>query len=98
MQPIPPGTRVEEHARLPFTILPIIRQAQEAYGQALPQLLRERPGQWVAFDGSRPIGFAGSKTELYQTCLQQGYPRGQFLVRCIEPEPGVEILRSPEGG
>src|SRR3954464_15719095 len=70
---------------LPFPILPVIVQAQEAFQRWLPQLLKERPGQWVAFHRDQLLGFAATKTALYQTCLRQGHKRGEFLVRAIEP-------------
>jgi hypothetical protein len=74
---------------LPFRVHPLVVGAQQAFERALPQLLRERPGQWVAYHGDRLIGFAPSKSELYQECLRQGLPRGEFLVRSIEPGPEV---------
>jgi hypothetical protein len=71
---------------LPLTIAPIIEQAQRTFCSTLPQLLRERLGQWVAYHGDRQIGFARTKTELYQECFRQGLKRSELLVRCIEPE------------
>jgi hypothetical protein len=95
--PVPPGAPEnglpdEAGKPLPFVVLPVIAQAQEAFHAALPGLLKERAGQWVAFHGERLLGFARTKTELYQTCLRQGYPRGQVLVRSIEPEIDVITL------
>jgi hypothetical protein len=83
----------EELGRITALVPPLIREAQLAFQAALPQLLRERPGQWVAFHGTRPLGFARTKTELYQRCLQAGHARGEFLVRLIRPQPGeTEVL------
>jgi hypothetical protein len=89
---------VEAVTPLPFPILPEIAQAQETFRRALPQLLKEHPGQWVAYCGERQVGFAKSKTALYQACLRQGYRRGQFLVRCIEPAPDVITMGVREIG
>jgi hypothetical protein len=79
---------------LPVSISPLIEQAQRAFCQTLPLLLQERPGQWVAYHGDRQLGFATTKTELYQACLRQGLQRGEFLVRCIEPDVG-ELIFGP---
>jgi hypothetical protein len=48
--------------------------------------MKGRSRQWVAYHGERRVGFAKSKTELYQACLRQGLRRGEFVVRSIEPE------------
>jgi hypothetical protein len=81
------GTATLEDAleELPFSTPPIIQQALAAFDLALPRLLQERPGQWVAFHGDTLIDFAVTKLELYRKCLQQ-FPRGQFLVRLICPQ------------
>ncbi len=41
------------------------QQALRAFERDLPQLWAERPGQWVAYQGERPIGFSAIKHELY---------------------------------
>jgi hypothetical protein len=71
-------------------IPPVVEQAQKAFQAALPQLLRERPGQWVAFHGDRQVGFGASKTGLYQECFALGLRRGELLVRLIQPQ--VEVI------
>jgi hypothetical protein len=75
--------------QIPFHIPPLLEQAQQAFARDLSRLLQERPGQWVAYSGERQIGFARTQTELYRECLRQGFRRGEFLIRSIEPEPGV---------
>jgi hypothetical protein len=72
--------------QLPFQVPPILDEAQEAFRQALPRLLVERAGQWVAFQGRQLIGFAATDLELHRACVRQGYQEGHFLVRSIEPE------------
>lgn len=67
---------------------PLVAQAQEAFRRDLTQLLQERPGQWVVYTGPRQLGFAKTKTELYQECLRRGMQPDEFLVCCIEPESG----------
>ena len=90
--PIPSHAADEPGLPLPFEILPVIVQAQEAFQRWLPQLLKERRGQWVAFHGDQLLGFADTKTALYHTCLRQGHERGKFLVRAIEPQIDVLTL------
>jgi hypothetical protein len=72
--------------QLPFTIPPLILEAQEAFRRDLPQLLKERPGQWVAYSGEQRIGFGATQLGLYQECLRRGFKEDEFLVRSIEPE------------
>jgi hypothetical protein len=61
-------------------------QALSAFRHQLPQLWAERPGQWVAYQGDKQIGFAARKHELYQLCFRQGRQADEFVVFCIEPE------------
>jgi hypothetical protein len=88
-EPAPVVAKVPRAEQLPSQVHPLVAQAQQAFHRALPQLLRERPGQWAAYHGDRLIGFAQDKADLYQECLRQGLPRGEFLVRSIEPETEV---------
>lgn len=81
-----------EPSDLEMGIAPIISRAQAAFRRDLPQLLADRPGQWVAYHGDEQIGYAGTKTELYQDCLRRGLKRHDFLVCSIEPEMGVMVL------
>jgi len=74
------------YEQLPFRILPIIHQAVDTFHHDLPELLKEHPGEWVAYHGDRRLRFARSSTELYQDCFRQGYERHQFLVRKIVPQ------------
>jgi hypothetical protein len=68
------------------------KQALLAFWRDLPQLLKERPGQWVAYRGDQRLGFAETRAELWQQCLKQGYTPGEFLVRSIEPEDPDLVL------
>ncbi len=91
----PKEDAAEEIARITATVPAVVREAQEAFRGALPQLLRERPGQWVAYQASQQLGFAPTKAELYQRCLRQGYARGEFIVRRIRPCPAEGSLIGP---
>jgi hypothetical protein len=62
------------------------RQALLAFWRDLPQLLQERPWQWVAYHGERQLGFGRTQTELWQECLRQGLHPDEFMIRSIEPE------------
>jgi hypothetical protein len=70
-------------------------QALRTYWRDLPQLLQERPGQWVAYHGDRQLGFAGTRYELWQECLKQGLRPDEFLIRIIEPEDPDYMLETP---
>jgi hypothetical protein len=69
-------------------VSPFILRAEDAFRRDLPQLLEERPGQWVAYHGHQRIGFAATKPQLYQECLNRGLPPDEFHILCIEPEMG----------
>jgi hypothetical protein len=61
------------------------QQALRAFERDLPRLWEERPGQWVAYQGERLIGFAAKQHELYHQCFDQGLTSEEFVVFCIEP-------------
>jgi uncharacterized membrane protein len=62
------------------------QQALQAFQRDLSQLHAERPGQWVAYQGDRQLGFAAHKYQLYQECFQRGFQRDEFVIFCIEPQ------------
>ncbi len=70
----------------PLRIPPLIEQAWVGFRRDLPQLLRERPGQWVAYHGDKQIGFAKTDLELHRERSRRGIEEDEFLVLCIEPE------------
>lgn len=80
----------QNEATLDFQVPPLIEMAQIAFAAALPQLLQEHAGEWVAYQGTRQIGFGKTKTELYQRCFALGLQRGEFVVRRVQPQ--VDVL------
>ncbi len=74
-------------------VSPSMMEADEAFRRDLPQLLKERPGEWVGYHGSERIGFAATKDQMYRDCLERGLKRGEFLVTCVEPE--VDLMFGP---
>lgn len=68
------------------------QQALEAFERELPRLWREHPGQWVAYQGARILGFAAQKHELYERCFERGPKRDEFVIFCIEPQEAELIL------
>jgi hypothetical protein len=69
---------------------PIVLEAQEAFRRDLPELLKERHGQWVAYHGARRVGFGASKAALWRECLQQGLE--DFLVCRVWPMPEWDLI------
>jgi hypothetical protein len=69
---------------------PIVLEAGEAFRRDLPELLKERPGQWVAYYGAQRLGFSTSKTTLWNECLRQGYE--DFIVVRIWPYPESDFI------
>src|SRR5438552_2350951 len=78
-----PGPSIPEYE--PVRIPPAILEAQAAFERDLPRLLKERPGQWVAYRPEGPILFAADKTTLCQECERLGYR--EFLTRMVYPYP-----------
>jgi hypothetical protein len=70
------------------------QQALRVFERDLPRLWDERPGQWVAYQGERLLGFAAHKHELYHQCFEQGLTREEFVVFCIEPQE-TEMFLGP---
>jgi hypothetical protein len=70
------------------------QEALQTFLHGLPLLYAERPGQWVAYRGSRQLGFANQKHTLYQQCFDQGLRPDEFVVFCIEPQE-TEITLGP---
>jgi hypothetical protein len=62
------------------------QQALEAFQRDLLQLVHVRPGQWVAYQGDRQLGFAAHKHQLYHDCFQRGLQRDEFVIFCIEAQ------------
>jgi hypothetical protein len=77
-------------------------EGEQAFARDLPGLLKERPGQWVAYHGAKQLGFARTSTELYEKCLAEGIPEDDLVVHRIEaktpeekvPPFGVDVALS----
>ena len=67
------------------------QEALRTFQRDLPQLWADRPGEWVAYQGDRRIGFGSSKTQLYQQCLRRGLKPSEFLVLSVEPLSPQEV-------
>src|SRR5438270_411226 len=76
----------DEPIRVPAAIL----EAQAAFERDLPRLLKERPGQWVAYRPEGPVLFAATSVELHQECWRRGYD--EIVTRCIEPYPEEDFI------
>jgi hypothetical protein len=86
-QPFPPlGSDPAIRASIP----PIIWEAQAAFARDLPELLKQRRGQWVAYYGSRRLGFGSTQTALWQECERQGYR--DFLIRRVASYPPFDYI------
>jgi len=70
----------------------IREQAHRKFRADLPKLLKTHPRQWVAYHGTKRLGFGTSKTELTQECIQRGVPYEELLVRMVQPDiPAARI-------
>jgi len=82
-----------EPSDLELGIPPIISRSRAAFLRDLPRLIEERPRDWVAYHGDEQLGFAKTRTELFQECLRRGLKRDEFLVCSIEPQVETITVR-----
>jgi hypothetical protein len=82
------STNVDSTTKLNYDIPPMIQRSMEAFRRDLPGLLQMKrlDGQWVAYHGDCQIGFAKTKTPLYQQCLERGLKIDEFIVMCVMPD------------
>lgn len=73
-------------------LAPIIQLAAATFRHELPELLRLRTPRrlWVAYEGSRRLGFGASKHGLFKKCVRQGSERANLYLRYIAPEEQSE--------
>ena len=83
----------EEQIVADFGVPPMVVRSRDAFLRDLPCLLGERPREWVAYHGDAQLGFAKTRTELYQECLRRGLNPEEFLVCSIEPPIDTMIVR-----
>jgi hypothetical protein len=62
------------------------QEALRTFQRDLPHLWKERPGQWVAYQGNQQLGFGVQKHELYQECFRRNLQQEEFVIFCIEPQ------------
>jgi hypothetical protein len=70
---------------------PVALLALETFRRDLPALMKQRPGDWVAYHGDRRVGIAKTDLELYKECKRQGLPDDECIISPIEPEPPDEV-------
>ena len=80
---LPSAEPAAEHV---CTISPMVAKSQEAFRRELPELLKNRYGQWVAYHGDERLGFGRTQLELYRECLRRGLKDEDFVVWGISPE------------
>jgi hypothetical protein len=64
-------------------VAPLIAQAQVRHRRDLPELLKEHPGEWVAYLGAERLAIGKSERELTEKCIHRGLKDDEFLVRAI---------------
>ncbi len=84
---VPPAAGEE-----PIIVPPLIIEANKAFRGDLPELLKTHAGQWVAYHGSRRIGFDKDKDALCRRCVEQGLPEDEVVVRSVEPQADFEVI------
>jgi hypothetical protein len=79
--------------------LPMIEKSIEAFRRNLPEMLKTRRGEWVAFHGEELVGFARTQTELVQECFRRGLTLDDFVVCTVDEwvfDPESEVEDSPD--
>jgi hypothetical protein len=67
-------------------------EAQAAFFADLPEMLRERYKQWVAYHGKHRIGFGKTANALEEECVRQGYPEDELLIYRVRPYPETDYI------
>ena len=67
-------------------------QAELAFQRDLPALLKERPGEWVAYHGEKQLGAGPKNTELYEECVRRGFSPGELALCRVEEIVGEEAV------
>ena len=62
-----------------------IRISQEAYRRELPELLKQKYHQWVAYHRNERVGIAYTGKELLEECLKRGLDDDEFFIGWIDP-------------
>jgi hypothetical protein len=70
----------------------LIEQAWEAFQREAPLLIAEHVGEWVAYHGDKRVGFGPTRAALWEACLAQGLPEGEFWVFNLGPVVGEEVI------
>ena len=61
-------------------------RAWAAFVEALPELLKRHPRQWIAFRGAEQVLIAPTQTQAFREAKAKGYPADELLVMCIVPD------------
>ena len=70
----------------------IIQEGTAAFLQELPALMSDHPKQWVAYHGSKRVGFGLSDYQLLRECVAQGLPDDELVIRRIQPDiPTIQV-------
>ena len=70
----------------------LIERAWETFQGEAALLAPEHTGEWVAYHGRKRVGFAKTRVELWEACLGQGLPEGEFWVFNVQPIVGEEVI------
>lgn len=89
------SARDEQGKREPQYATEKIEAAVKAFRKDLPALLKQHPGKWVAYHGSKQFGIAEDDAVLYRDCYKQGWKLSEFIVERIEPQTGNAMIMGP---
>ena len=71
---------------------PEFQAAEQRYLEDLPNLMKSKPGRWVAYTRQGLIAEGDDELALFRSCHERGLESGQFLVARVEPDlPPAEI-------
>ena len=72
-------------------VSPVILEAAEKFERDLPEMMKNRRGQWAVYHGAKLLGFGGTKTDLLQACYLRGYPDEELYVVKVEEDANVSL-------
>jgi hypothetical protein len=74
---------------------PLTQTALAAFRRDLPDLLKKKYGQFVAYHGEVRLAFARDSFDLYHECYRRGLKDGEFIVEQIMPDFADDEVSEP---
>jgi hypothetical protein len=76
-----------------YKVYPELAAAERRYYADLPEMLRSKPGRWVAYTSQGCVAEGEDWAAVFKQCQAQGLERGSVLIWRVEPN--LPVLDAP---